>query len=162
MAVGPAAIGAGRPHCPRTTRRCLRQHIEISTSGTPLPASLRAVPKLDLEKVLRLISDLNSEKPDKLDAAAKELARLGLLVESDLRAALAAKEVPLRSKERITDLLRVLDDKRFSLTGEDKLHLRAIQALERIGTKQARQLLEQVAQGPETSARTRAAANALL
>jgi WD40 repeat protein len=52
-------------------------------------------------------------------------------------------------------------EKMPSLSAEDVLHLRAIQALERIGTKQARQLLETVRQGAELSPRTRAAREAL-
>lgn len=47
------------------------------------------------------------------------------------------------------------------LDAEELLHLRAIQALERIGTKRSRQLLEKLAQGAETSPRTRTANEAL-
>jgi WD40 repeat protein len=53
------------------------------------------------------------------------------------------------------------DAKEAAISAEEVLHIRAIQALERIGTKRARQLLEKIAQGAETSPRTRAAVEAL-
>ncbi len=49
----------------------------------------------------------------------------------------------------------------LGISAEDVLHLRAVQALERIGTERARRLLEGLARGAETSPRTRAAAEAL-
>src|SRR5262249_19951658 len=51
--------------------------------------------------------------------------------------------------------------KQTALSAEDLLHVRAIQALERMGTKRAWQLLHTLAQGAEKSPRTRAAVEAL-
>ncbi len=54
------------------------------------------------------------------------------------------------------------DAKEAAISAEEVLHIRAIQALERIGTPRARQLLDKISQGAETSPRTRAAVEALL
>ncbi len=51
--------------------------------------------------------------------------------------------------------------KQTALCAEDVLHDRAIQALERRGTKRAYRLLAKLAQGAEMSPRTRAAVEAL-
>jgi WD40 repeat protein len=53
------------------------------------------------------------------------------------------------------------EEKQPIISPDDILHLRAIQALERIGTKRAGQLLQNLAQGAELSPRTRAAVDAL-
>ena len=53
------------------------------------------------------------------------------------------------------------NEREAALSAEEVLHLRAVQALERIGTKRARQLLQRLAEGAEASPRTRAAVEAL-
>jgi len=77
-----------------------------------------------------------------------------------LRAALSSKKLSLAPQGRIEKLLHDLDQKQTAISAEYVLHVRAIQALERIGTKRARQLLENLAQGAKMSPRTRAAVEA--
>jgi hypothetical protein len=122
---------------------------------------LKAVPRLDAKHVQRLIAGLDSDQANQQEAATKELARLGTLVEPALRAALSSKKLPLASQGRIERLLHDLDEKQAAISVEDLLHVRAIQALERIGTKRARQLLANLAQGAEASPRTQSALAAL-
>jgi hypothetical protein len=126
-----------------------------------LERRLHSVAKIDAERVQRLLADLDSEQAERREAALKDVAKLGTLVEPALRAALDAKKVRLESQRRIEKLLHDLDDKQTALSPQDVFHVRAIQALERIGTKRARQILEHLAQGAEPSPRTRAAAEAL-
>jgi WD40 repeat protein len=126
-----------------------------------LKGQLRPVPRVDAKLVEGLIADLDSIQAKLREAAAKELAGLGPLAEPALRAALSSEKVPAGAKKRIDPLLRELDGKLTVLSAEDVFHLRAIQALERIGTKRARELLATLGQGAEASPRTRAAAEAL-
>jgi hypothetical protein len=126
-----------------------------------LDRRLHSVSRIDAEHVERLIADLDSDHANQQEAALKDLAQLGTLVEPTLRAALSSKRVPLGSQRRIENLLLDLEEKDTAISGEDVLHVRAIQALERIGTERARRLLRNLAQGAETSPRTRAAAEAL-
>ncbi len=111
-----------------------------------LERQLRPVPRLDAGQVQRLIAALDGDQSDR-DAATKELVRLGPLAEPALRAALSSDKTALQSKERLDKLLRDLEQNQPAISTEDVLHVRAIQALERIGTKRARQLLENIAQG---------------
>ncbi len=126
-----------------------------------LERRLNSIPKVDAKHVQRLIADLDSDQSNQRQAAMKELAGLGTLVEPALRATLSAKKLTLASQGRIEKLLLDLDDRQPAISAEDVLHVRAVQGLERIGTKRARQVLENLAQGAEMSPRTRAALDAL-
>lgn len=126
-----------------------------------LKRRLHAVAKVDAKHVQRLIADLDSDQSKQREAARKELAQLGTRGEPALRATLLSGKVALGSQRRIEKLLHDLEEKQTVLSAEDVLHIRAIQVLERIGTKQARQLLENLSQGAELSPRTRAAVAAL-
>ncbi|HYV38592.1 MAG TPA: WD40 repeat domain-containing protein [Gemmataceae bacterium] len=126
-----------------------------------LEGKLHPVPKLDAKQLQQLIADLDIEQAKRRDAALKELGELGILVEPALQAALASGKVSPKSKAPIEKLLQNLAEKQPTLSAADIFHVRVIQALERTGTKQARQLLENLAQGAEMSPRTRAAIEAL-
>jgi hypothetical protein len=125
-----------------------------------LEGRIRPIPEVDAREVRRLIADLDSDSSTR-EAATKELARLGVLVEPALRAALSSEKPPPESQRSIEKLLHDLDANQPALSAEDVLHVRAVQALERIGTKKARQLLEKLARGAKMSLRTRAATEAL-
>lgn len=126
-----------------------------------LERRLHSVAKVDAKHVQRLIADLDSDQSNRQEAALKALAQLGALVEPALRSALSSEKVPLESQTRIKKLLHDLGEKQPALSAEDVLHVRAIQALERMDTKRARRLLANLAQGAEMSPRTRAAVAAL-
>ena len=55
---------------------------------TFLERRLHAIPKVDAKHVQRLIADLDSDQANRREAAMKDLAQLGPLVEPALRAAL--------------------------------------------------------------------------
>ena len=62
---------------------------------------------------------------------------------------------------RLQAAAKLDDDKQTAISPEDVLHMRAVQALERIGTKPAWRLLENLARGAEASPRTQAATEAI-
>jgi WD40 repeat protein len=117
-----------------------------------LKEHLRPVPAADEKRLARLLADLDAEAFEKREAASRELARLGELVEPGLRQALANKPSPER-KRRIADLLEKLDG--YALAPETLRAVRAVEALEHIGTSQARALLKALAQGAAEARQTR-------
>ena len=122
---------------------------------------LRPAARLDVKDLDRLIAGLESDQPNQRETATRELARLGASVEPALRAALSSDKVPVGAKRQIESLLQDMDEKPTAVSPEDFLHIRGIQALERIGTERARKVLKSIAQGEEMSPRTRAAVEAL-
>jgi hypothetical protein len=107
----------------------------------------------------RLLNDLESESFHVRNAAEQELRAFGELAESGLRQAL--RENPaLEKRRRLESLLDVLNPS-AALTGEALRGVRAVQALERIGTVEAREVLQRLAQGTDSTRLTRAAKEAL-
>jgi hypothetical protein len=95
----------------------------------------------------RLVADLDSDTFDARQRAERELKRLGFLAEPRLRKALLGKP-PLEMHRRIERLLRALDRERLEPAGEGLRQLRAVEVLERLGTSEARAVLEKLANGP--------------
>lgn len=114
-------------------------------------------PELDPKQVRQLLADLDSERFAVREAASKELEKLGELVEPALRQALAAKP-SAEVRRRVEALLAA---PRVVLSPESLRRIRAIQALERIGSPEGRQVLEALAQGPPAARETRDAKAAL-
>jgi WD40 repeat protein len=90
-------------------------------------------------QVRRLISELDSDDFFTRQTASRELERLGRLVESDLREA-ARRRQPPEAARRLRDLMGKLD--RGSLGAEAIRRIRALEVLHRVGTIEARRLLE--------------------
>jgi hypothetical protein len=115
-----------------------------------LKQHLRPVPELDPRRVAQLIADLDSEEFAVREAATKDLAALGERAEPALRQAL--KDRPsLEARKRLEGLLA---PQRVP-PGEVLRGLRAVWVLERIGTVEARQMLQKLASGamaPQTCA----------
>ena len=107
----------------------------------------------------RWIADLDSDDFDRREAATKELAALGAQVQPALRKALqetTSEEV----RSRIAKLLKPLGE--WAVTDPDTLRsLRAIWVLERIGTPEARSVLEDLAKGAPEVRQTQEARAAL-
>src|SRR5207249_10862735 len=78
------------------------------------------------------------------DRARRDLEALGKAAEAELRKALEGKPT-VELRRRIEDLLANLD--RFEMKPEWVRPLRAFEVLERIGTPEARKLLETLASG---------------
>jgi RNA polymerase sigma factor (sigma-70 family) len=113
-----------------------------------------APPPTDRMQVARRIAKLDNERFEIRQKAMEELKQLGERAEPVLREALKDK-LPLEARKRIEELLegvRVL-----SATPERLRDLRAVEVLEHIGTPDAQQLLQSVANGAPSARLTREA-----
>lgn len=134
----------------------------LATSPTQaadhLGRSLKPAEKGGLERIARLVRDLDSNAFAVRERASAGLEELGEEAAEALRAALAGKP-SLEVRRRAEDLLERLKDK--GPAPERWRGLRSVQVLEWIGTAEARRALEALAGGAPDAERTRAAAAAL-
>jgi hypothetical protein len=107
-----------------------------------LAQHLRPVDSIDRPKLTQLISDLDSPRFALRQKATQELALLGDKVLPDLHKALAAKP-SLELRQRLEQIISSLQ----SWSPEQLQALRAVEALELIGTPEARQVLMKLAAG---------------
>src|SRR5262249_7933904 len=111
--------------------------------GLPfLRKHLSAVPRPDIKRVARLLAELNRDGFPVRSKAVAELGRLGDAIVPELRRALEGKP-PLETRRRVQQLL----DQAADWTLERLRDHRAIQALEHIGTSEAREILAALATG---------------
>lgn len=110
---------------------------------------LRPMRRPDAKAVGRLLADLDSEVFTVRRKANEELSQFGDAINPELRQALAAKPT-LEVRRRVQQLL----DRAGDWTVERLRHRRAIQALEYIGTKKAKQILDGLAAGAPDTLRT--------
>src|SRR5262249_29967697 len=109
-----------------------------------LRARLKPAPSVEAKQVQRWISDLDSEEFARRDKAVQELTELGGLAESAVKKALDDPPT-LEARRRLN---QVLDRIQRGIPSSTMIQsLRAIEVLERIGTAEARTLLESVAGG---------------
>jgi WD40 repeat protein len=124
---------------------------------TVLARRLRPVARPDPKRLARLIAKLGDEDFEEREAASRELGRLGELAEPAMRKALkAARDPEVRSRLR-----RVLDSGAGSLSLETLRTMRAVEALERIGTAAATRLLRALSKGDAAARLTEEARAAL-
>jgi RNA polymerase sigma factor (sigma-70 family) len=122
-----------------------------------LAERLQPAPPLDEQRVQKLIANLNGDEYAVRQAAMKELAALGELAGPLLRDRLAAKP-PLEVRKRVEELL---SQTKVLHAGEVVRGVRAVEALEHIGTPDARELLQALANGAPEARLTREAKAAL-
>jgi hypothetical protein len=120
-----------------------------------LKGQLTAMAPADLARMQGLITDLAGESFPAREKASQELARLGAAAEPALQAELK-KKPPLELRRRIESLLGT-STLPGGLTFASLRAQRSIMVLEQIGTPEARQLLEALAQGPSDASVTREA-----
>ena len=120
---------------------------------------LHPIPAEKPEQTARLIADLDADDFDRREAASKRLAALGKQAEPALRKALdETKSAEVRA--RVAPLLKALDE--WAVTDPELLRaLRGIWVLERIGTPEARAVLDELAKGAPEARQTQEARNAL-
>jgi RNA polymerase sigma factor (sigma-70 family) len=100
---------------------------------------LRELPRVDPQRIPRLIADLDSASFKTRQDAEKKLEALGRLAVHALREALAGK-VALESRRRINN---VLDKREKPIAAPETLQvLRALEVLEHAGSAEARRALE--------------------
>jgi hypothetical protein len=94
--------------------------------------------------VLKLIAELEARSFVVREKASAELERLGELAAADLRKALAGQP-SLELRRRVETLLGRL--RRPPLSAEPLRQVRAVEVLERVGSAEAKRLLETLAGG---------------
>ena len=127
-------------------------------SVTLLGRKVRPVAAPDVNRLARLIADLDSETFATREAATKELTDVGDLAEPALRAAVE-KSSSAEARRRCEVLLRKIDSAEPS--GEQLRQIRTIEVLEHVGTKESRRVLSALAAGAPGARLTREAKAAL-
>lgn len=125
---------------------------------TFLKEHLQPVTPVDARQIEKLLVDLDSDQFAVRQKATDELSRLGDRVEPHLRKALQGKPT-LEVRRRLDDLLRKQEEQ--PPPGDVARDLRAVALLEHLGTPEARQVLQRMAQGAPGVRRTREAVEAL-
>jgi hypothetical protein len=127
----------------------------VTTRQTPaqLGARLKPVGKVDRQRVQRLVAELDDDTFAVRENATTELEKLGPAVEPLLRKALD-DAISAEVRQRLTMLLNKMA---VGSSGEYWRLLRALEVLERIGTAEARQVLQTLAQGEPDAPVTREA-----
>jgi WD40 repeat protein len=110
-----------------------------------LRAHLRPPPAVEPRRVARLIAHLDSERFAVRESAMRELAEMGESVDGPLRQALAGRPA-LEVRRRIEQILSRLEQTVLSARAR-AFRLRALEVLEQIGDREARQVLESLAAG---------------
>ncbi len=121
--------------------------------------ALKPIAPPDEAKTASLIKQLDSPRFAEREAASKSLLAEGDRVIGPVKAALKATS-SAELRQRIEAILAETGDSK-SLTGEALRTARAIEALERIGSKEARAILKNLAAGAGDAVQTREAASAL-
>jgi hypothetical protein len=125
-----------------------------NTSAGMLKGRLRPAEGVDPKRLDKLLADLDSDQFALREAAMRELDNLGERAESSLDAALKKRPSP-EARRRVEELLgRVL---RRELSPERLRQTRAVMVLEKIGTDEAREGLQSLAQGAADAPLTREA-----
>jgi WD40 repeat protein len=121
--------------------------------------ALHAVTEPTAAEMGRLIADLDSDQFPAREAADRKLRQIGERAEPALRLALAGK-VSAECQRRLQAILAALGPKAV-WTPEQLGVFRSVMALEKAGTADARQVLEDLARGLESARQTQAARDAL-
>jgi RNA polymerase sigma factor (sigma-70 family) len=120
---------------------------------------LRETIRPDGERITRLIHDLDSEQFEVRARAEAELEKLDELAEAPLRQFLHKESASLEVRRRVEGLLKRLEGPVVS--PETLRRLRAVELLERIGSEEARRVLQTLAGGAAEGRLTREAKAAL-
>jgi RNA polymerase sigma factor (sigma-70 family) len=123
-----------------------------------LKEALPPAPPADEKRIARLIADLDGDEFATREQAAAELEKVGEAALPALRKALAGTP-SAELRVRCEQLLNKHD--RPTLSGESLRTVRALEALEQAGTKEARDVLRRLATGAEGARLTREAKAAL-
>ncbi len=136
-----------RTDAPQQAERAANRFLAAPDAAVPyLAKQVRPAPPLDPQRVAQLIRDLDSKSFAARQRATDELQRLGPMVEDAIRKALAAKP-PLEVRRRF-EQIREQQLHPYPTADPELLRtVRSIEVLERIGTPEARQVLERLAGG---------------
>ncbi|MHB1423197.1 MAG: sigma-70 family RNA polymerase sigma factor [Gemmataceae bacterium] len=121
---------------------------------------LRPVAAMDEKQAARSIADLDSDEFAVRDKATVELKKLGELALPVFRNALKGKP-PLEARRRLEDLMKQAETAWWDVSGERLRSLRAVEVLELADTKEARDMLANLAVGAAGARLTQDAKSAL-
>jgi WD40 repeat protein len=124
-----------------------------------LQARLQPTPAPDPRQIDRLIKELDSEQFQTRQKAEQDIEKLAELAESALKKVLQGKPT-LEMQQRVEKLLERLVSQ-MTPPAELVQQCRAVEALERIGNSEARQVLEKLAKGADGHRLTREAQGSL-
>lgn len=105
---------------------------------------LKPVPPADPKKISQAVADLDSANFQAREQATRTLEGLGVVAVPAIEKKLQDK-LPLEVQQRLEAVLQKIDDR--PLTAEELRASRAIEALEAIGTPEARAVLDTLARG---------------
>jgi hypothetical protein len=126
-----------------------------------LKGELRPVPKLERDRVPRLLADLDADDFGTRERATGELQKLGDAVEVALRRTLE-KGASAEVGRRVEKLLREIEAERGPNVPPERLRqLRSLELLEHLGTPESRAWLAELAGGEPEAPLTRQARAAL-
>jgi RNA polymerase sigma factor (sigma-70 family) len=121
---------------------------------------VRPIAAADNQNIARLVADLDSDKFAVRDRAGAELDKLGETVAAICRKTLDAGPSP-EVRRRLTTLLDKIATEEWKPPPDRLRALRAVEVLERIGTADAKQLLQTLANGVPDASLTREAKDSL-
>jgi WD40 repeat protein len=121
-----------------------------------LAKRLSPVPTVDPKLLARLVADLNANEFAARESSEKELEKLGELAAPVCRKAMESKPSAEMSRH-LTTLIEKQTKAELNLPPDRLRALRAVEVLELIGTKDAREVLAQFARGAEDASMTREA-----
>ena len=127
-------------------------------AGLFLSNCLKPISSPNPKLLSRLIKDLDNDQVSVRERAYKELQQMGELAEAALHQALHSQS-PLEVSQRVETLLKELEGPVRSM--ETLRGLRAVEVLEYLGTREAYQLLERLAEGIPHARLTQAAKDAV-
>jgi RNA polymerase sigma factor (sigma-70 family) len=117
---------------------------------------LKPIENVDEKRIAQLIADLDSDAFAVREKATEELRKLGELAEPAYRKALASRP-SLEVSRRLQELLDEVERHQWRPSASVLRQLRAVELLERIGTPEARKLLDTLVDGAEGARQTREA-----
>jgi WD40 repeat protein len=143
---------------PRTADRAMWALVAAGDRGVAVLRDRVRALTVDPRRADALVADLDSDRYAVREAASTELGRLGDAAGPALRRALAGR-LSAEANQRATDLLARIDQR--ALPAEHLQLVRALEVLERIGSPEARAVLEAVAKGAEGARLTEEARSAV-
>jgi hypothetical protein len=139
---------------PRAYRALCRLAEHRSVAAPFLAGKVRPATAVAPERLARLVRDLDDEAFAVRDSAQQGLTEAGPLAAPALRQALEGRLSP-EAKRRVEDVLGRIE--REELDADTLRGVRAVEALERMGTPEARAVLTTLAGGAEGAVLTREA-----
>jgi dipeptidyl aminopeptidase/acylaminoacyl peptidase len=120
-----------------------------------LGKQLKGPAPLDADRIDKLLRDLDNDDFETREKAQQELQNGGELVEKALKKIAMEKKLPIEAERRVAEVLQVYAGR--SVYIEQRCQRGALEVLERLGTPEAKKVLQTFADGPADAFLTREA-----